>query len=164
MSTTAEKIVAADAPPFADDSSSLTISPRTHALILIGCVAVVALSMTMSIQGGEKVSLPGANSPLPELCHLKRVLHIPCPGCGLTRSFISMGHFDLFAAAHYNVAGVPLFLMTLLEIPYRAFWLLRRDGRRMPLGRLKWEGGLLIGLSVLLVVQWAIRMALGGLA
>lgn len=141
--------------------STFAVSKRTHLLILLGCLLVVTLSMTMSIQGREKVALPGMGSPLPELCHLKRLLHVPCPGCGLTRSFIAMGHFDLFAAAAYNIAGIPLFLITFFQLPYRAYWLYRPDKKEMTLGQMKIEGGVMIGLSVLLIAQWLIRMAIG---
>jgi Protein of unknown function (DUF2752) len=141
-------------PPF-------TISKRTHLMILIGCAIVVGLAMSMSIgDGRDKVSLPGMTSPMPEMCHLKRTFHIPCPGCGLTRSFISMGHFDIPAAASFNVVGIPLFLLTLAQIPYRAYWLLRRDRKAMSFVSLRVEGALMIGMSMLLVVQWLVRMAL----
>jgi hypothetical protein len=140
--------------------STFAVSKRTHLLILLGCLTVVGLSMTMSIQDREKVALPGMGSSLPELCHLKRIFHVPCPGCGLTRSFISMGHFDLFAAASYNVVGIPLFLVTLMQIPYRTYWVFRRDNKQMTLAGLKTEGYVMIGLSVLLIAQWLIRMAI----
>lgn len=144
-----------------DEPAPLTISKRTHFFILLGCAIVVGLSMSMSIgDGRERVSLPGMTSPMPELCHLKRTFHIPCPGCGLTRSFISMGHFDILAAASFNVVGIPLFLLTLAQIPYRAFWLFRRDRKALPLVSLRLEGALMVGLSILLVVQWLVRMAL----
>lgn len=149
-------VTAGQSPPAAYEP--MRISPRTHLVILIGSLIVVALAMSMSIQGQEKVALPGMGSSLPELCHMKRVFRVPCPGCGLTRSFISMGHFDLFAAASYNVVGIPLFMLTLVQIPYRAYWLLKRDPRRMPFSALRLEGGLMILFSVLLVVQWVIRM------
>jgi hypothetical protein len=140
-----------------------TISRRTHCFVLMVCATVVGLAMTMSIEGSEKVALPGMVSPLPELCHLKRVFHLPCPGCGLTRSFISMGHFNLMAAAAYNIVGIPLFLFTLMQIPYRAYWLWRPDQKQMTLRGLRLEGGFMVGICVLLVAQWLVKMALGQL-
>lgn len=145
------------------ESAPFLISRRTHFVILILCAIVVGLAMSMSIEGSEKVALPGMQSTLPELCHLKRVFHVPCPGCGLTRSFISMGHFNLLAAASYNVMGIPLFLLTLLQIPYRAYWLLRPDRRLMTLRGFHLEGGFMVGICVLLVAQWLVKMALGQL-
>jgi hypothetical protein len=138
----------------------MLISRRTHFIILVGCAIVVGLAMSMSIQGSEKVSLPGMGGPLPELCHLKRVFQLPCPGCGLTRSFIAMGHFDLYAAASYNAVGIPLFLITLFQIPYRGYWLLRKDRKPMSLSGFRIEGALMILLSAMLVAQWGLRLAM----
>lgn len=144
-------------------SKPFLVPRRTHLVILIGCAIVVGLAMSMSIEGGERVALPGMGSNLPELCHLKRVFKIPCPGCGLTRSFISMGHFNLLAAASYNVIGIPLFLLTLLQIPYRAYWLMRPDERLMTLRAFRFEGAFMVGICVLLIAQWLVRLAVGQL-
>lgn len=167
MSATAansSRLSTADAEPASPAATQPFLVPRrTHLVILILCATVVGLAMSMSIEGGEKVALPGMASPLPELCHLKRVFHVPCPGCGLTRSFISMGHFNLLAAASYNVMGIPLFLLTLLQIPYRAYWLMRPNERLMTLRGFRFEGAFMVGMCVLLVAQWLVRLALGQL-
>jgi hypothetical protein len=141
----------------------LSVPKKTHLIILVLCAIVVGLAMSMSIEGGEKVALPGMQSPMPELCHLKRVFHVPCPGCGLTRSFIAMGHFNLLAAAGYNVVGIPLFILTLLQVPYRAYWLTRPERRKMTLRGFRLEGALMIGVSVLLIAQWLVRLVIGQL-
>lgn len=141
----------------------MSVPKKTHLILLVLCAIVVGLAMSMSIEGGEKVALPGMQSPMPELCHLKRVFHIPCPGCGLTRSFISMGHFNLFAAASYNVVGIPLFILTLLQIPYRAYWLAQPERKKMTLRGFRLEGAFMIGISVLLLAQWLVRLAIGQL-
>ena len=41
------------------------------------------------------------------LCYLKATLGIPCPGCGLTRSYISLFKGDFNGALHYH----PLFIV-----------------------------------------------------
>lgn len=35
-------------------------------------------------------------------CFYKQVFGIPCPGCGITRSFVSLIQFDIKNAFHYN--------------------------------------------------------------
>ena len=47
---------------------------------------------------------------VPELCTLRKVLGIRCPGCGLTRSFVFMGHGEWWTALRMNWLGPPFWL------------------------------------------------------
>ncbi len=44
------------------------------------------------------------------LCIIKNLFGISCPGCGLTRGFISILKFNFKAATQYNVLSIPLFI------------------------------------------------------
>ncbi len=44
------------------------------------------------------------------LCIYKRTLGIPCPGCGMTRAFISLAKLDIRSAFYYH----PLFILPVL--------------------------------------------------
>lgn len=46
-------------------------------------------------------------------CIYKRFLNIPCPGCGMTRAFLSLIKLDLYAAFQYNSM---IFLMPILYL------------------------------------------------
>ena len=70
----------------------------------IACLAVVVLALVLPPQG---FVLPGGK-PL-EMCQFKMLTHLPCPGCGLTRSFIGMAHLDLARAARFHPLGLVLF-------------------------------------------------------
>ena len=45
------------------------------------------------------------------VCPVKYFLHIPCPGCGLTRGFVSILHFRFTAAFYDNILSIPIFLI-----------------------------------------------------
>jgi hypothetical protein len=64
------------------------------------CCVVVVLSFVLPPAG---FGAPG--------CQFKAMTHLPCLGCGLTRSFIGVAHLDLGRAWHYHPVGIPLFLM-----------------------------------------------------
>lgn len=50
----------------------------------------------------------------PYECPFQRFLHIACPGCGLTRSFLAIFRFDFIASLNYNLLGIPLFLLCIV--------------------------------------------------
>jgi hypothetical protein len=61
----------------------------------------------------------------PVVCLFRRVTGLPCPSCGLTRSFCAMSHGDLRSAGAYHPLGPLLFglicasLVLLVVAPYR---------------------------------------------
>ena len=93
--------------------------------------------------------------PLPESCPARSLLHIECPGCGLTRSFIHLAHGDWRASWNVHRVGWFLALAVVLQIPYRLVAL--RSDSGLPLGTSfpKLFGTLLI---VLLLVNWLINL------
>jgi hypothetical protein len=59
-----------------------------------------------------------------QLCQFKNFTHLPCFGCGLTRSFIGMAHLNLARAGLYHPLGLVLFplcvfVAALLPLPAR---------------------------------------------
>lgn len=49
-------------------------------------------------------------------CPFKLLFHISCPGCGLTRAFRALIHFDLYTAFNYNILAIPLFIIGIITI------------------------------------------------
>ena len=134
--------------------------PVFHWIWLTISTVVVLLAITMSIENRERVALPGMTWPVPELCTTKAWLGIACPGCGMTRSFISAGHGRWTEAWSYNVIGIPLFWITVFQIPYRAIqlWRIRRQQPEFQLGTLATAVFLLILLVMVATwvqTQWA---------
>ncbi|MBB4136022.1 DUF2752 domain-containing protein [Gordonia humi] len=68
----------------------------------IGAVVVGACVPTSAVGDG------------PVLCPFRRLTGLPCPGCGLTRSFVYTMHGDLPAAFAAHAFGPPLVAFSLV--------------------------------------------------
>ncbi|MBB75870.1 MAG: hypothetical protein CMJ75_15290 [Planctomycetaceae bacterium] len=104
----------------------------------------------------ETVSFLGV--AIPETCTFKRVVGYGCPGCGLTRSFISLSHGQLRDAFDFNAVGLPLYLFVIAQIPYRLVLAhrIRQGQSSWQLSQVgKWTAFL---LPILLITQWIIRI------
>ena len=131
--------------------------PQLHWAVLGIAVGVLLLSFVLQVGDPEKVVVPLIQMPLPEACTYKRVLGQDCPGCGLTRCFISAAHGQWHQAWRFNPAGLYVFALIVAQIPYRVvqLWRLRRGYSEYSLPRLTvW---LLGGLVVALLGQWLVR-------
>jgi WD40 repeat protein len=129
-----------------------------HTTVLLLSLGVLAASILLDVDGGRKVSIPVWNVPIPETCTWHRFTGWDCPGCGLTRSFISLGHGQFLRALAFNPVGPLLFALTVFQIPYRIVQLVR-----IRQGKAEWVIGyfgswLFVTLLVALFVQWLVRM------
>jgi Protein of unknown function (DUF2752) len=57
---------------------------------------------------------------IPHFCLFQRLLGVPCPGCGITRSLLAAARCDFSAAWKFNPAGIVIWLFLLFEIAARA--------------------------------------------
>jgi len=130
---------------------------RYHFTMFVGAVVVLALARLLELQGTTHVAVPVGNLVLPELCSFQRFFGIPCPGCGLTRSFVALARGDVAAAWTFNPAGLLLFATVIFQLPYRAMQIVR-----LWRGQGEFHSNLLplstIPIGVALVVQWVWRL------
>ena len=132
--------------------------PLYHVVLLVMCTVVLVLAAVLSVRNGTQVVVPLIGQPLPELCFARRWTGHGCPGCGMTRSFISLMHGDFASAWSYNPSGPLLFAMMATQIPFRSvqLWRIRRG---LPEWNTGWTAQVLLGiLAVLMIGQWALRM------
>ncbi|MFO0901844.1 MAG: DUF2752 domain-containing protein [Pirellulales bacterium] len=127
-------------------------------ILLSFSLVVVVLAATMSIREQTEVLIPGTRTALPELCNFRRVAGIDCPGCGMTRGFICLGHGDLLGAWQYNPASLPFFALIASQIPFRAIqiWRVRRGLPPLQLGQ--WTYYPLVVLILFVLGQWITRI------
>lgn len=125
-----------------------------HRLSLAVSIGVLVLSFILSFNGEQRLTLPGLNGhPLPPLCASRALLGIHCPGCGLTRSFVSLAAGDWTAAWKFHRLGWLVFLGVAAQIPYRIWGLVHPTG--LPLGE-RWPDRLLLGFLGLLILNWVV--------
>jgi len=141
--------------------SQSAVVPRDslyHIVLLALCSGVLLLAFILSIRGQTQVVLPLVNVPLPELCMSRRTFGLICPGCGLTRCFISLVRGDVATAWSYNPAGLLLFAVIAFQVPFRVWQLIRirRGSPEVALHRTAYVA--LATVAVLMIGQWALRL------
>lgn len=97
-----------------------------HAITLVLSIGVILLSVIITPSTGY-LDLFGVT--IPELCSWKILFGVECLGCGMTRSFVFIGHGDPRAAWEMNHLGPVLYAIVLFQIPYRGWLLWRRPVR-----------------------------------
>ncbi|MGE0709178.1 MAG: DUF2752 domain-containing protein [Planctomycetota bacterium] len=130
-----------------------------------GWIALAALVFALALllrvtPDGQGVSL--ASWRLPELCAVKRAGG-RCPGCGMTRSFVSAAAGELRRAFAFHPAGPLLLALLLAQLPYRGARLWTRARGRPALEAPAWLWGTLLGLGGLALLGTFVAR-LGGLA
>ena len=128
-------------------------------ILLLVSSLVLILASVMQVRDECRVLIPGTSIPLPELCSFRRWTGTDCPGCGMTRAFISLAHGDVVAAWHYNPASPYFFLLVAAQIPFRASQLWRLKQGRPPVFQGSWGYLPIIVLMFLILGQWAVRLA-----
>ncbi len=69
---------------------------------------------------------------VPVSCAFRRLTGVPCPGCGLTRSFVYLAHGQALDAFRMNLLGPFAFTALLVQAPWRVWRLWRRRQASAP--------------------------------
>lgn len=92
-------------------------------LFVLSMAAAVVLASVLLDTNTEVVTFFGWE--LPPLCTWRRLTGMECLGCGLTRSFVFMGHLKLMDAFHLHLFGPVLYVFVTAQVPYRLLQLTR---------------------------------------
>lgn len=55
----------------------------------------------------------------PVLCPFRRLTGLPCPGCGMTHSFVALAHGDISGAFAYNRLGPLLMAIFVIAVSWK---------------------------------------------
>jgi hypothetical protein len=131
---------------------------QEHLSVLVLTVLVIVAAFLLQVApDGDRVYLRDTPSlKVPPLCFSRAVLGVPCPGCGLTRSFIYLAQGNFSASWQAHRLGWLIAALVLVQVPYRLAeiaW----PGRWQP-GRILTRVALIV-LLVLFLVTWLARFA-----
>lgn len=133
---------------------------RVHLLVLALCVGLLGVAVLLAPVapgGGERITVAGVT--VPEVCALERTIGLPCPGCGLTRSWVSAVHGDLRASLAHHPLGWLVLLYALAQAVRHGAWLAIPAGRSPIEVTGRWLDRGVILLGVLLLLAWIPTLA-----
>ena len=102
-------------------------------LVLLVAIAAISLSFLMTIKGDQKVYFPFFSEPMPDVCGSRSLFGADCPGCGMSRAFISISNLEIDRALAFNSASLIVYLFVAIQIPWHATQIYRTFYRGGPI-------------------------------
>ncbi len=130
-----------------------------HWSLLVASLFVLTAACLLKVRADRRVVVPVIEQPLPGTCTFRSVTGKNCPGCGMTRSFISLAHGQWAAAWYFNPAGYLFFVLVVFQVPYQMIQIRRVRRGLQPYRFLQTEKWLVLLLAIVLMLQWCIRLA-----
>ena len=128
-----------------------------HRQVLVTSIFIIVLAMVLQVRSDQRVFVFGAPAmPVPETCGMQILFGRPCPGCGLTRSFIHLAHGDWRSSLAIHRIGWLVALLVVCQIPYRLLALWKPELTVGPLWG--WAIGAIVVIA--LSVNWIYNMTL----
>lgn len=123
-------------------------------LVIISVALVFSILFSFKGQGSEaSLALAGVN--LPPICGSRVLLDLPCPGCGLTRSFVAIAAGDFARSLEFHRLGWLVWLAAVLQLPYRIYCLREL---RSKLAERKWPFWIGRFLLIMLLANWFLQL------
>jgi hypothetical protein len=123
------------------------------------CLSILLLALILGRIDWVYERMVTGKPGLPDLCFFHSTTGLPCPGCGLTRSFVTAGRGDLGLSLYFHRFGWLLIIYTFLQLMRHAGWLAFAT-RRLLIERLGlWLDRGLIPIGVILMINWFYNLA-----
>lgn len=129
---------------------------QVHGLTAMLLLTLIALAFVLS-PVGQGLTLAGQATP--PMCSFNFSTGQPCPGCGLTRSWVALAHGDLTSSLSFHRLGWLVMLYTAAQCIRHALYAFYPN--RIPQWRpraKKLDYGLIV-LAILLALNWALLIA-----
>ena len=102
-------------------------------LVLILAITAISLSFVMTIEDDHEVYFPFNSQPLPDVCGSQSLFGVGCPGCGMSRAFISISDLEIDRALLFNSASLIVYFFVAIQIPWHATQIFRTFYRGGPI-------------------------------
>lgn len=123
-------------------------------LVFLLLSGVFAASVLLPLPRGAQ----GQIRNLPSFCLFYHLTGLPCPGCGLTRSFVCLSHGHLGESLHWHPLGPAIFLLLfLLWLRCGLYWLTGRTMLPLPprlFSRLSFAGAAVLVFADFARIGW----------
>ncbi len=135
-------------------NSELSARKTNAGTIFLLLSAIFAGSVLLPLPRGGG----GQIGRFPSICLFYHLTGLPCPGCGLTRSFVCLGHEQFLESLHWHPLGPAIFLLcALLWLRCGLYYLRGVTWLRVPprtLSRLSVAGGAALLLADIARIGW----------
>ncbi|MCX7958789.1 MAG: DUF2752 domain-containing protein [Deltaproteobacteria bacterium] len=91
------------------------------------------------------------------ICFFRTLTGIPCPACGMTHSFISIGQLKISEGFHYNILGPILYLLLIVGIVILFAEIITNRLIIQPLFE-KFQRPILLVVIPLVILSWIINI------
>lgn len=123
--------------------------------VVLGLFFTITLIMTP----GLEVSPLGLDLPVLIFCPLLLITGIPCLMCGITRSFLAMGGFDVSGAFVFHPLGPVLYMFLVLLLAISVYSLVARKRVRLTVNRR--QRSLLIRTgTIVIMAAWVLKVVI----
>jgi hypothetical protein len=92
---------------------------------------------------------------IPHFCLMQRILHVPCPGCGITHSLLALSVADFGGSLKANPAGMPLAAGLCFQLLARPMAIIHAEYRTAIADLSRY---ITTEITTLLFVVWAVRV------
>lgn len=129
-----------------------------HALLATLCLAMLLTGTLLPAPQPGQDHLSVAGMPLPPLCMWKNSTGIPCPGCGLTRSWVTTLNGEWRRGFAFHRLGWLTLVYVAIQGLRHLAWFFRPTGRKSLKRWGTWLDKSLIGIGILLLINWLISV------
>ena len=123
------------------------------------CVGLLLAAAGLGALSTTEHGLRVGEARLPSLCLLRNVTGLPCPGCGLTRSWVDLVRGDLGASLGHHRLGWLIMLYVAAQAIRHGLWLAVPRSRRSSDRLGGWLDRGLILIGVTLLGNWVVTLS-----
>jgi hypothetical protein len=135
------------------------VTRQSHIVILALCAALLGAAALLAIvSSSTDQELVVRQWRLPSVCGFRNLTGLPCPSCGLTRSWVAIAEGNLGTGLAAHRLGWMTMLYVALQALRHAAWLAANRWRHAVEAAGRWLDRGLGFVLLALVVDWIIRL------